>query len=119
MKTKSIPITQIASLLARALALPRAASAAGSPEQADAQAKVDLNAAGEAELITLPGVGPAKAAAIVKHREQRRFETVEDLLRVRGIGRKVFQRLRDRVTVGSEPAGKRKRSHKPAEGATQ
>lgn len=62
--------------------------------------KVDLNRATAAELDALPGIGPSKAAAIVKYREEKGpFRTVEDLLDVPGIGPALLEQLRDRVVV--------------------
>ena len=46
---------------------------------------LDLNTASESELISLPGIGPAKARALVEHRKKTPFSKVEDLLKVRGI----------------------------------
>lgn len=63
--------------------------------------KIDLNTASEAQLDTLPGVGPATAAKIVSDRtENGPFRTVDDLLRVPGIGPSKFDSLKDLVTVG-------------------
>lgn len=62
---------------------------------------VNINQAGVAELQELPGIGPAIAQRIVEYRDKNGpFRRVEDLLNVRGIGEKKFQRLKDRVTVG-------------------
>jgi competence protein ComEA len=62
--------------------------------------RIDLNRASTAELETLPGIGPAKAAAIVRHREQHGpFREPGDLRAVSGIGEKTFQQLADLVTV--------------------
>jgi len=62
---------------------------------------LDLNSAAESELLELPGVGPARAAAIVKLRESRGgFRSVEDLLEVKGIGPKTLERLKPLATVG-------------------
>jgi len=62
--------------------------------------KVNLNTADAALLDTLPGVGPATAAKIIAWREQNgRFESIEDLLDVGGIGEAKFESLRDLVTV--------------------
>ncbi len=59
---------------------------------------VDLNRATAEELDRLPGVGPATAAAIVAHREQRGpFRSVDDLLQVRGIGTAKLEALRGQV----------------------
>lgn len=61
---------------------------------------VDLNTAGATELETLPGIGPATAAAIIDHRERNGvFAAVEDLLDVRGIGEAKLAQLRDLVRV--------------------
>lgn len=63
-------------------------------------APVDLNAADEAALETLTGVGPATAAAIIAWRDEHgRFESVDDLLDVTGIGEKKLEKLRDGVVV--------------------
>ncbi|ROS54565.1 ComEA family DNA-binding protein [Frigoribacterium sp. PhB24] len=61
---------------------------------------VDLNLADDAALRTLPGVGPATAAAILSWRDDNgRFRSVDDLLGVPGIGPKTLEKLRDRVRV--------------------
>ena len=61
---------------------------------------VDLNSADEAELMTLPGIGPSKAAAIIAYRtENGKFQKVEDLTNVTGIGDKTFDQLKDGITV--------------------
>ncbi|MCO8129014.1 ComEA family DNA-binding protein [Acidimicrobiia bacterium EGI L10123] len=61
---------------------------------------VDLNAADATLLETLPGIGPATAAAIIDHRERHGpFATVDGLLAVRGIGEAKLAALRDLVRV--------------------
>jgi len=61
---------------------------------------VDLNAADAALLETLPGIGPATAAAIIDHRERHGpFTAVDGLLAVRGIGEAKLAALRDLVRV--------------------
>ncbi|WP_437956737.1 helix-hairpin-helix domain-containing protein [Sorangium sp. So ce119] len=65
-----------------------------------ADGKVVLNLATEADLMRLPGVGPAKAAAILALRARmKRFRKVDDLLRVKGLGRRSLKRLRPLVLV--------------------
>ena len=62
--------------------------------------KVNLNKADESALETLPGVGPAKAAAIIEYRKQNgSFQSPEDLKKISGIGDKTFEKLRDLITV--------------------
>lgn len=61
---------------------------------------IDLNTADATLLETLPGVGPATAAAIVDHRERNGpFASVEGLLDVRGIGEAKLAQLRELVRV--------------------
>ena len=67
-------------------------------------APVNINTASAAELATISGIGPAKAQAIVDHREKNgQFKTVDDLKLVRGIGDKMLEQLRPQVTVDGKP----------------
>jgi len=76
----------------------KAGTPAGTP--AAAGAIININTATEAELTTLPGIGPAKAKAIITHRQTvGPFKTVDDLGLVKGIGKGTVARLRDRITV--------------------
>jgi competence protein ComEA len=79
--------------------LPGGAGAAGSGG-AVPSTPVDLNTATAEQLDTLPGVGPATAAAIIAHREQHGpFTSVDQLVDVRGIGEAKLEQLRDLVSV--------------------
>ena len=61
---------------------------------------VNVNSASADELDSLPGVGPATAAAIIAHRDQHGpFGSIEDLADVRGIGPSKLDALRGLVTV--------------------
>jgi competence protein ComEA len=60
---------------------------------------VNIQTATSDQLQLLPGVGPSKAQAIVAFREHRAFRRIEDIMRVRGIGRATFRRLRPMITV--------------------
>ncbi len=57
---------------------------------------IDLNTASATELESLPGVGPKTAQAII---EQRPYSSVDDLLRVKGIGEKTLEKLRPYIKV--------------------
>ncbi|MEH7111995.1 helix-hairpin-helix domain-containing protein [Neobacillus niacini] len=66
----------------------------------DKQAKINLNKADETQLQNIPGIGPAKAAAIIEYRESiGLFKSVEDLKNVNGIGDKTFEKLKDSITL--------------------
>ena len=55
---------------------------------------VDINRAAQAELETLPGIGPAMARRIIDYREQNgAFLSPEDLTKVKGIGEKTLEKL--------------------------
>lgn len=70
----------------------------GDEDRADGDEEVtlrlDLNLASAAELEQLPGIGPAKAQAIVALRERRGpFRRVAEIMRVKGIGRATYRKL--------------------------
>ena len=61
---------------------------------------VNINTAEKEELMTLPGIGESKAESIVKYRSKvGRFQTIEELKNVSGIGEAVFESLCDKITV--------------------
>ena len=78
------------------------AAAAGSSavDAATAGGLLNLNTATQAEIESLPGIGPVLGAAILRERDERGgFRSVDELRSVRGIGEKRFEDLRDLVTV--------------------
>jgi len=74
-------------------------------------AAVNLNTATKDELVALPGIGPAKAQAILDYRAQHGgFRSVDELKDVKGIGTKRYEKLKAEITVtpmrtaGARPA---------------
>lgn len=61
-------------------------------------AAIDINTADQKTLEKLPGIGPAKAKAIIAGRP---FKSKEDLKKVDGIGDKTYKALEAEVTVGA------------------
>ncbi len=74
-------------------------ASASSAAKGKAAVRVKLNTATAAELEALPGVGPALAQRITAYRQGRRFSSVDDLLKVKGIGKAKLERLRPLVEV--------------------
>lgn len=72
---------------------------AGTEKNNSAVQIVRINSASVSELQQLPGIGPALAQRIVATRNSGRFTSVEDLLRVPGIGKAKLAKLRDYVEV--------------------
>jgi len=64
---------------------------------------LDINGASKEELMTLPGIGEELAGRIVAYRESEGpFETIEDIMKVSGIGEGKFAALKDRIAVGGK-----------------
>jgi competence ComEA-like helix-hairpin-helix protein len=78
----------------------------GASGTARATQKVDLNAATMAELMTLPNIGQKRAEEIVRYRLTHGFKRPADLLRIKGIGRRTYFKLKPLVRVGPLPASR-------------
>ena len=64
------------------------------------EGKVNINTATVEELKTLKGVGEKKAEAIIEYRKKNgSFKTKEDLMKVRGIGKKLFDSFQERIVT--------------------
>lgn len=64
------------------------------------ESKININKADETELQNLPGIGPAKAAAIIEYRNTNGpFKAVEELKNISGIGDKTFDKLKDLLAI--------------------
>ena len=64
---------------------------------------IDINSADAETLAALDGVGEAKAQAIIAYRnEHGPFKSLEDLANVTGIGTKIIEDNRDRISVGEK-----------------
>jgi len=68
--------------------------------KAAAHDKINLNTANIEQLQTLPGIGAVTAKTIIEYRTKvGKFNKVEEIINVKGIGEKVFQKIKDRLTV--------------------
>ena len=62
--------------------------------------KVNINTAGKEELMTLTGIGEAKADDILKYREEHgSFGSIEELMQINGIKEGVFNKIKDDITI--------------------
>jgi len=85
-----------------------------------ALAAVNLNTATKDELVALPGIGPAKAQAILDYRSAHGpFKAVEEVKDVKGIGAKRFEKLKGELTVSAPAAKTAPRPGDNAAGAPQ
>jgi len=60
---------------------------------------VNLNTATKDELLTLSGIGESKADLIIEYRNTNKFNSIEDLKNVKGIGDSLFEKVKDSITV--------------------
>lgn len=61
---------------------------------------VNINTANQSELETLPGIGPSTALKIIEHREQNgKFDKIEDITNVKGIGDSKYESIKDLIEV--------------------
>jgi comEA protein len=95
-KSKVTALGLAAAILVFSLASAYAQSAAP-------KGKVNINTATIAELETLPRVGPKVAQRIVDFRTKNgNFKRIEEIMKVQGIGEKVYEDIKDLITVGGE-----------------
>ncbi len=60
---------------------------------------ININTANQEQLELLPGVGPSTAQKILAYREKRPFKEVIHIMRIKGIGRKTYQKLKPFLSV--------------------
>lgn len=76
------------------------------PEPPEPEGPVDINTASLDELQTLTGIGPVLAQRIMEYREEHgRFQSVEELLEVKGIGEATLAKFREDIIVGAAQDG--------------
>ncbi|MDD6259388.1 MAG: ComEA family DNA-binding protein [Erysipelotrichaceae bacterium] len=61
--------------------------------------RISINTASKEELCTLPGIGKGTADKIIAYRSEHLFQTIEDLMKVKGIGQVKFDKLKDLITL--------------------
>ena len=72
----------------------------GEASSSVSQSLVDINTATVEQLKTLNGIGDSKAESIIEYREQNGgFKSVEEIKNVTGIGEKMFEKIKDKITI--------------------
>ncbi len=61
--------------------------------------RININSATAEELKTLPGVGDSKADNIISYRNSSRFASTSDIMKVSGIGKALYEQIKDKITV--------------------
>lgn len=85
-----------------------------------ASAALNLNTASKDELVALPGIGPAKAQAIVDYRNQHGpFKAVDEIRKVKGIGEKLFLQIKPELAIGAGVRGALAQAPAPADAKAQ
>jgi competence protein ComEA len=79
--------------------VPPGSATMGKAKRAAGTGVLNLNTATLDQLDTLPGVSPKLAAAVVAERAARPFSRPEDVMRVRGMSKRRFERLRPHLAV--------------------
>lgn len=62
-------------------------------------AAVNINSASKEELMSLKGIGETTANNIIEYRKENKFKKIEDLQKVKGIGAKKFEAIKDDIKV--------------------
>ena len=73
---------------------------ADSEEQTNSDSLISINGATKEELMELSGIGAGKANAIIEYREKNgRFDKIEDIMNVSGIGESVYSKIKDYIKL--------------------
>ena len=79
---------------------PSAGKNSGQDQMSESSSLVNMNTATKEELMTLKGIGEAKAEDIIRYREKSGgFKKIEDIMKISGIKEAGFQKIKDNITV--------------------
>lgn len=68
-------------------------------KEVQSNSKININKASLSELITIPNIGETKAKAIIEYRNKTKFNKIEDIKNVPGIGENLFANIKENITV--------------------
>lgn len=69
------------------------------PNKDSISTKININTASKEELETLTGIGSSKAESIIKYRETNKFNSIEDIKNVNGIGEALYEKIKNLIEV--------------------
>lgn len=96
---KTISMWMKCAVLVAGISLAGSAEARRPPAAAPVAGVLNVNTATAEQLALLPGVGPSRARAILEYRAKQPFAKVEELRKVKGVGRGVMKRIQGHVAV--------------------
>ncbi|MDZ7759406.1 MAG: helix-hairpin-helix domain-containing protein [Desulfovermiculus sp.] len=70
-----------------------------SPLQAQDQKPININTAPVEVLTELDGIGETLAQRIIDYRQEQPFESIEEIMEVKGIGQGTFENIKDHITI--------------------
>jgi competence protein ComEA len=71
-------------------------------KEAKSPAIIDLNTASKSALMNIPGIGPSTAEKILEYRKENTFMNIEDIMNVKGIGEKKYEKMKQWLKVGKK-----------------
>jgi comEA protein len=66
------------------------------------EGQVNINTASQAELELLPGIGPSIAGKMIAYREEHKFEQLNHVMRIKGIGKKTYAKIKPYMKLEGE-----------------
>lgn len=61
--------------------------------------KISLNTATKEQLMTLSGIGESKALAIIEYRNNKKFESIDEITNIKGIGNSIYEKIKQYITI--------------------
>lgn len=110
--------TWMAMAAAAAVLLVAGAAEARGKTKVQVSGQLNLNTASASQLDALPGIGEKAAKRIIEHRQKTPFQRIEELVKVKGFGKKKFEKLKPYLAVSGGNSIQTKRVANDASAST-